>query len=196
MERPRISPRIGRLLAIFLTLCPRSGFAASVTGPPVGDLGDASRWEIEGAKTFSALEIRRGLLRDFDVQLASHPFAPKDALVSVLREMILEGYLHAGFPDIRVEASADDPASRIDVRIDEGPRLRCGEIRIEGAKAVPVSRIRAALAGEGKTSESLPFWRPGAFAYFSRAARDWHTVTVSGEMRAAGRFFPRFRAEV
>ena len=94
----------------------------------VGDWGDSKRLTIQGAKTFSADSIRGALFSNFDVLVAAHPLAPLADYPRSLVEHAKQGYLRAGFPQVKVEAHLDETNQQIVLTIDEGPRFRCGKI--------------------------------------------------------------------
>ncbi len=94
----------------------------------VGGLGNPDRFIYKGLETFSAGEVKRGLLLDPYIQRAATPSAPLSAFLDCLRKRIYQGYLHAGFPYARVDAERDKQSGRIVVEVEEGRRFTADSI--------------------------------------------------------------------
>lgn len=126
----------------------------------VGDWSDPNRLEIRGSQTFSAVAIRSAVLRDDDVTLAGHPAANLAAYVGRIRQKVLTGYRHAGFPEASVDVFPEEETHRLVVRVAEGPRFTAGEIEIVGAATIPadalVARLSEAYPPGRALSESVP----------------------------------------
>jgi hypothetical protein len=110
-------------------------------GGQVGELGDLKKLEIRGATTFAADDIKDQLWRNLDVQVAAHPKSPLRDYLATLEEKVAEGYRHAGFWDVQAKCEVDSKAGRPVVLVSEGPRLKAGDIRVEGARSLPVADL-------------------------------------------------------
>jgi len=59
------------------------------------------RFVFDGAKAFSAEELRQGLQRSSDFFEISHQLAPQDAYLEAVAKKLQAGYQHQGFPERR-----------------------------------------------------------------------------------------------
>ena len=107
----------------------------------VGDLSDAKNIDIRGAETFAADEIRSKLGADFELQRLAFPDSQLQPFVALLQDKVAEGYRRAGFAEVKVAAKVDPRSHKVVVTVAEGRRFVWGEIRIEGAKAIPVAEL-------------------------------------------------------
>ena len=107
----------------------------------VGALGDPHRLIIQGTTVFRPDAVRSGVVWNCDVLVVSHPDAPLCSYLNVLEEKAKEGFRHAGFVEPKVHAEADLKGGRVLLTVEEGQRLNAGEIRVEGAKMVPVAEL-------------------------------------------------------
>ena len=132
--------RIGALATIALcwTL---TALANAETLGKVGRFGDPRHLVVRGATAFRPETVRDGLVSNLDVLLASRPDAPLHGYLSVLEEKAAEGFRHAGFADPKVHAAAEPKSGQVVLTVDEGRRLVSGEIRVEGAAAIPVGEL-------------------------------------------------------
>ncbi len=130
-------------------LLPPAAFAGDVRPPTEAPLvaawSDPDRLAISGAKAFTRDEILFGLAADIDVQLAASRQSSSAEYMCALQDRIQAGYEHAGFGNVRVNCNADADSDKILVRIDEGPRYLCGDIRVYGAIRVPVDELARRL---------------------------------------------------
>jgi hypothetical protein len=121
-------------LSMLAAFIPLGGFAQ--TAPErVGARSEIRTIQFSGNTTFTADQLRGGLIGDPDFLIASHPLAPLRECAELLKSRLTRGYRVSGFPDVMVEVTRRE---RFQVRIVEGPRFMTGEIRIQGAKKVPV----------------------------------------------------------
>jgi hypothetical protein len=104
----------------------------------VGQLGDTTSLSFEGNRTFTAKNIRDGLVTNPDFLLASHPAAPFSKYLEAVQEYVRTGYEHNGFPQVQATTRFDKDAEKIVVKIQEGARYKCGPVRVLGAKTLPV----------------------------------------------------------
>jgi len=123
--------------------------------PRVGGFGDVRRFVFEGAKAFSAEELRQGLQRSSDFFEISHQLAPQDAYLEAVAKKLQAGYQHQGFPEAQVTVKTDVKAGNVLVKVTEGPRYVCGAVKVTGTQKVPAAAIvqrltvaAAAHAGE------------------------------------------------
>jgi hypothetical protein len=117
----------------------------------VNDYGNLQRAVVEGCTTFTAERIKAALLTDPEVLMASHPAALLAKYRDTLREKVLAGYRHAGFPDAEVTVGVDEQAETMMITVREGRRYLSGEIRVTGSKS-----IAARVLTEPLTSLSPP----------------------------------------
>lgn len=130
-----------------------AGLAWAAPGPMVGSLGDLGLMRLEGAKAFTAQQVRAGLLADMEVQIAATPSAPRDAFVATVTRQVTVGYLTAGFPDAKVKAAVDGEA--LVVSMDEGKQYLAGKIEVTGAKKTDAAQILAYIKSlESKSLQS------------------------------------------
>lgn len=121
----------------------------------VGELGRPGNWDFPGATSFPAALLRRALSQDGPVRDAAHPRSELDDLLRVVRERLGEGYRHQGFAAVRVEAGVQ--AGRLVLAVQEGPRLRRGQLRVEGATAPLAQAIQTHLTRSGVTEHADPW---------------------------------------
>ena len=105
------------------------------------DWGDWNRIEFSGNKTFTSQKIRDGLVADADFLLAAHPLASLPEYIETVKSRVELGYRSLGFPEPAVEVKLDEAASKVRVKITEGPRYRNGAVRITGATNIPVAKV-------------------------------------------------------
>jgi hypothetical protein len=102
-------------------------------------------FQFSGNATFSADQLRAGLISDSDFLIAAHPLAPLRPCVELLETKLARGYRVAGFPDVQIEANAGE---RFQVRIAEGARFMAGDVRVRGAKKLPVQTLIKRLTNQ------------------------------------------------
>jgi hypothetical protein len=113
--------------------------------PRVGPLREFDRFTFQGADSFSDRSLWFALNATFDFPGLSHPLAPRDAFLAAIESHLRRGYAHCGFPDARFTATCDDQANHVVVRVNEGPRYRCGPVEVIGARKMPTKPIVEAL---------------------------------------------------
>jgi hypothetical protein len=173
------------------------------TGAPahVGNLGDPARLSIEGGQTFTEGDIRRALQSDLDYLVAAHPEASLSDCLAALEKRIRAGYRDCGFPDVAVQARFDLPAGRIEVKVTEGPRFRCGALEVTGLKSISVAdftrRFAEKLAPPSDQATSAPgIWKAGAPASFTADSLANYSAAASNTFSALGRFTAKFKVEI
>lgn len=190
----------------------------------VGRLSEPGRLVIEGAETFTPGQIKRELASSFDYLLAAHPRAPRVRYLVMLRNRLLAGYRNSGFPEAKVRLSYDEAGGRVVARIEEGPRCRCGKVKVRGAGEVPAQKLidwltrprvpedlpsfsilfegaegKLVPAGEEEQREKKPkppVWKAGRPAAFGPEAAERLTGHVKQAYAEFGRFFPKFSVRV
>jgi hypothetical protein len=188
----------------------------------VGNLGDPKCWRFSGVESFDSTQMRVVLPTRFALLAASHPYAPAESLLQELREAVELGYRTRGFPDAKVDANINPDGQFVDVSVREGPRFRCGDLRITGNDGVPAEALRTRLidvAGEpqerGRFEDVMDMvvcaarryaergrdrkadiWNPGAPARFDRflEANVQHCLREEFEQR--GYYMAKVRAQV
>lgn len=181
------------MVAAFLLALISPALAAD-DSPRVGRLGDPARFEIEGAKSFPADEIRQALFNELEVVASSDADAPLAALLKLLAEKATAGYQCAGYPDAIVVVAQVD--GHLKATIDEGERFAMGAVEVVGNRALDSARLVAALTppGDGTPPKKRPLWRPGQPASFNVEAKDWLTseiASLAGEQGYYRTWFPR-----
>ena len=144
----------------------------------VGEHGDPDRIQFVGNETFDAKGLRSALRYDVDLLLAGHPKADAKAFRRLLEQRLAEGYLNSGFPYPQVTVHFDEERPAVVATIVEGPRYKCGDVEVVGAKSIPVARFVESLLNP--TSDPWPphatsekTWRRGKPASFS--ANHWQS---------------------
>ena len=131
--------------------------SSEAAGASLGERGEVDRIEFEGGATFDRDAVRNALAQNPGFLLAAHPQAPLAAFLETLQQKVLAGYQQNGFPNAEVSAALDSVTGRIRVRVTEGARYRCGDVRVTGAKpaaaAAIIARLRQAVLLPSKTSE-------------------------------------------
>ncbi len=139
---PLSIPRL-RMLAIclstfaWLTCVPLYGEAGSI----VGRLGDPKLLQFNGCKLMNAERVRDELQKDFELEVAATPSAPLDEYLAVLQRRLEVGYQASGFPNVKLDISANADKSAVIVKVEEGQRYLAGEVKITGTKTVDVAVI-------------------------------------------------------
>jgi hypothetical protein len=184
----------------------------------VGDYGDLHSVSVRGARSFTANAIKATLFADPWLLLAAHPAAPREGYLRVLRQRVQTGYLHLGFPDATVNARIDGTFAI--VSLCEGSRYLCGDVRVTGAKNIPVDRLIGRLTGprlpadavidpDDKDEEGLPLpqrlpaikfdapvWAKGKPAPFDALSQQNIYQQVKADLADLGYHFPKFTAKV
>lgn len=119
------------------------------------------RWEFLGTLTFDVPKLRDALAADINVLLASREPIDSERLAEVLGERLAAGYRHSGFPEVTVRQEVISERQRIALHVVEGPSFRNGEIRVDGAKTVPVAELITGLTeGTGPQDAFLRWAQP------------------------------------
>lgn len=143
---PGFLPQLLSLLLLLLAARPDAFAAGASARYVVGDLSRDDALVFEGLHAFDRNEILSALAPQLDYQLAAHPDAPVNFYLETLKKMILAGYQHRGFPQAIVSARvSNDNAHHIVVRVIEGPRSICGEIKVVGGRRFTSDPLRAGL---------------------------------------------------
>jgi non-specific serine/threonine protein kinase/serine/threonine-protein kinase len=138
----------------------------------VGDYDDLNKVKFEGLRTFTVEEVRDALITDKDVILASHHKASLSIYLKTLKDRVLAGYKHNGFPDAKVNVSLDPQIQTIVVRVIEGPRYFCGDIKVIGAEKVQYERLIYELSHPFNTNRSDINIRPSSEVKADKALED------------------------
>ena len=116
-----------------------------LAGELVGDRGSPDRLVFEGNHAYTREEILAGLGVRTDFYLVAHPAAPLSNYLAAVQDRVRSGYQRGGFPEVAVATSLDKNATGIVVRVNEGPRYRCGEIRVTGGPKSANEAMRSRL---------------------------------------------------
>jgi len=132
---PGLPARLLTLLLVLLVAWTNALAGATQMADVVGDRSRNEALSFEGLRAINRNEILSALALHLDYQLAAHPDAPLDVYLNTLKKLILDGYQHSGFPLATVSAHLDAANTQhIVVRVFEGPRFRCGEVKVVGSK--------------------------------------------------------------
>ncbi len=143
---PGFLPNLLALLLLLLASQPDAFAAGAPACYVVGDLSRDDALVFEGLHAFDRNEILSALAAQLDYQLAAHPDAPVSVYLETLKKLVLAGYQHSGFPLATVSARvSNDNAHHVIVRVIEGPRSTCGEIRVVGGRRFTSDPLRAEL---------------------------------------------------
>jgi hypothetical protein len=188
-------------------------------GARVGELSNAQRLAFDGNKTFSAETLRLGLKATPDFFEISHPMAPLSAYLEAIQIKLLLGYQHNGFPEPKLALTHDEKTDEILVKVEEGPRYVCGEVKVNALHKMPVAPLMKRLTvtnlaaqivqpaflfmdrlppdrAQGSAGQPDCFWLPGEPAHFDEIALRRMTVNVSDTLREHGFFFPKLKLKV
>ena len=108
----------------------------------VGKRGDPAKFVFEGEKTFTASQIAHSLKCDPYFLGASRRESSLATLFETTIARIRAGYSHEGFPDAKVEMAIGPDGEVILVKIAEGERYICGDVRITAPDDFPVEQLR------------------------------------------------------
>ncbi len=166
----------------------------------VGDAGRLSVIEFQGNKAFDREQLLWALKFDFEVQEAAHPLASLSNYIGVLEKKVLEGYRREGFPDASVHASLKLSGSNIVAEVAEGPRFRCGNVKLTGAglgtNDAVLTRIRAALVDLRPRELESVIWHEGAWAPCDAGAKQVLRSRIEGVLAELGYFAPKMKLKV
>jgi len=111
----------------------------------VGELGNPEVIVFEGLRTYDRNEVLIGLRQRLDFHLASHPAGSLTNYLSTLEHMIRAGYQRGGFLEATATAGIHPNAQQVLLRVKEGPRYTCGDVRVVGGRTLTNEVIRARL---------------------------------------------------
>lgn len=136
----------------------------------VGDLGRKECLVFEGTQAFSP----GGIVRQLELQLEfygrSDPAEPLADYLAWIERIVWRGYQNSGFAKAAVTVQADRSAQRIRVKVTEGPRFKCGTVKVTGLDPALTEQLtrrlqEAAALREASNGVGLPFfawpWREG-----------------------------------
>ncbi len=191
----------GVALSALLGVVPRAAVgaseavAAAVTGALVGDTGRMAAIRFEGNDTFDRDQLLAALKHDFDAQAAAHPRARLSNYVAVLEQKILAGYHREGFFEATVHTEAETNGTAILVRVKEGPRSYCGQLRIKGtigAKENLRRTVEAALRNPRADDLDWVIWQNSSPAPFDAGGQQVLRHRVEAALAELGYIEPRF----
>lgn len=111
----------------------------------VGELGQGARLVFDGNQTFSRENFLGTLTATLEFHARSHPGAPLAEFLNWIEQTLRRGYQRAGFAKASLSVTADRAAQHVRVRITEGPRFQCGDVRISGLDDELTTRLRRRL---------------------------------------------------
>ncbi|NLE37549.1 MAG: hypothetical protein GX621_05945, partial [Pirellulaceae bacterium] len=185
----------------------------------VNDWGNPDRLVVEGCRAFPSSDVKSAIGFDLAMLLEGHPAAPLDAYLAALANRVRAGYLHMGFPDVRVDVRIDEAAEKVHVVIEEGPRYTAGQVIVRGNHEVSEQELVEWLVSpcppddsrvggvsesgelkwidrEGEPAEmEEPVWKIGEPAQFDESAVSKLTHRTQRAMASQG-FFPLFAVKL
>jgi hypothetical protein len=153
--KPAVRPAMLGLCAVFVLIglfrptlaaaAAATAAAAAAAAGEVGDLGDPAALRFEGVTAYTPDEIRDELQSDMNVQVASAPTAPLADYLALIEKQLALGFKNGGFPEAKVDVSADRGNGAVMVKVAEGPRYLGGAVKVTGGKTLPKDKLVALL---------------------------------------------------
>ena len=109
------------------------GSGSFVRGQALGSWAHPDQVEIRGAAAFNSQSIVHALKKDTALITAAAREVPVAEYVALLEQRACEGYLQAGYGQVRVVATVGSAGGgRVVLEIDEGPQFHGGAIEVSG----------------------------------------------------------------
>jgi len=165
----------------------------------VKDFSNPDHLEFAGNATFTPTDFYQALITHARFLTASQTGAPLQQFLTTIREELLFGYQHNGFPDTKVEVSLTPATERILVNIHEGARFRCRNVRVNGVRKGIASQLISCLTNPPAANDSpgeTPRWTPGEPACFDPVSLTELKQTAEDRLAALGWFFPKLDLRV
>lgn len=181
------------------------------SGPRVGAWGEFTRLEFHGLRTYAPNEIVNALLQSPEFLLAAHPAAPRAEFAPALQKALVNGFRNGGFRDAQVGVTLDEARQRVRVELTEGPRFRCGTVRVVNAKKLPVAEVvrrlteKTMVQPETATGEVFQMlkaqqaamqqtitWKAGDAVSFDAPTAERRRAEVEKVLSACGFHFAKF----
>jgi hypothetical protein len=153
-------------------------------------LRDVDRLAFFGVETFDEAEMRHTLAVDFDLIVTAHPDVSPFDFLKQIETSILSAYLHGGFPGAMVEVLYNRTCERVEVRVREGHRCRCGTVEVSGAGNLPAEHLIRALTEP--TESSRKCWKIGSPVPFDDLTLCEMRAQLKTAFSDAGFFQPEF----
>ena len=170
------------ILLLFATALSVGAGEAAFDPERVGALGGEASLVFEGNQTFSRNSILRVLGVAFEFHARAHPSAPLGDYVAWIEQTVLRSYQHGGFAKAAVRVQADRNAQRVVVHISEGPRFRCGEVKVSGLDPTLAQRLKDRLR---TAADLLEAPKEAGLPGFSWPWKDRQPVPTDPPTRAA-----------
>jgi len=191
---------IGILLLLVMAMSVSAGEGA-LDSERVGDLGSEACLVFEGNQTFSRHSILNVLGVSLEFHARAHPSAPLRDYLAWIEQTVLRSYQHGGFAKAAVQVRADHTAQCVVVHIIEGPRFRCGDVKVSGLDPTLAQQLKDRLRSaadllEARKEAGLPGF---SWPWNERqpVPADPHTrVTMEQSVRKALAELNRHQAEV
>ncbi|HEY2412785.1 MAG TPA: POTRA domain-containing protein [Pirellulaceae bacterium] len=179
-------------LWIVATFCAVNCSAVSATEPP--GLREPDQIVFEGAEKIAVNDIQMALRTDFDTILAGHPESSLPGYLRAIEATTLLGYSHSGFSAAKATAEFDEQQQRIVVRVAEGPRHNCSDVRIDGWKQVDGKTLIKVIT-EPAGRESTP-WYQGRPVSFDEATKQRIVDKLKDTFAERGFFSPSLDVQI
>lgn len=135
---------MGILLLLATAIGVRAG-EAPLESERVGDLGGEACLVFEGNQTYSRHSILNVLGVSLEFHARAHPSAPLRDYLAWIEQTVLRSYQHVGFAKAAVQVRADHTAQHVVVHISEGPRFRCGDVKVSGLDPTLAQQLKDRL---------------------------------------------------
>jgi hypothetical protein len=152
------------------------------------------RIAFEGIEAFELQQVREILAIDFDLWVAAHPKNKLPNYLKAIEEVLGGGYRRCGFPRAEIQASYHERLQRIGVRVVEGVRYRCGDVRVVGAKQMPVEQLVESVTEDASISKII--WKKGAPAPFDEVTAQLTRKRIADAFANEGFLSPKFDSKI
>ncbi len=114
----------------------------------VREWGNLEHVLLEGTHTYPRDEILAAIEGDPECLFAMRAGAVLEELAGTLARRVQQGYIHRGFASAKVSGRLDTERHAVVLSIEEGARLTCGPVEIDGAGDIDVDMVREWLVSE------------------------------------------------
>lgn len=157
----------------------------------------------EGNETFESGDIRDALALDGEVQSTVDPNESLLMFQGTVLKRLIDGYRSKGFADVRAIA-VETERERLKILITEGPRYRCGELRIIGDESPDRELLSSALSSKELKDSRNPLagttdskkWTSGKYVQFSDEWLSEMRKRIADVLEGMGYYYPDFNVEL
>ena len=186
-------------LALFPLVAPSEVLQSNLVATQVSGYGNPEHLEFTGNASFTSTNIRQALIAHARFLTASQPGASLEEFLNTIQEELVSGYQRNGFPEARVELDPTPTTERIAVRIYEGPRFLCRNVRVSGTTRAIAAQLISCLtnppAANADRGEN-PRWTPGEPACFDPGSLPALRKAAGERLATLGWFFPELALRI